>query len=117
MFNSSLKFCFPPLEIDDNHQLMENLPYSVHEDLASKLNPEGSNNWRRLAAHLNFTNERVRNIALQPQFATQELLNEWMIYPNSTAYILHDILVNYMGRPDAAAIIHPFLFKQAFSTV
>ena len=95
---------------------MENIPYSVFEDLASKLNPEEPNNWRKLASHLGFSHERIRNIELTPNQATQELLSEWVIRPNSTAFVIYNMLT-FMNRPDAAAILEPHLYKEKNSTV
>ncbi|XP_066930765.1 tumor necrosis factor receptor superfamily member 14-like [Clytia hemisphaerica] len=110
-FEEEIPLNFEIPDHEERHQLMENIPYSVFEDLAMKLNPEEPNNWRKLASHLGFSLERIRNIALTPNQATQELLNEWVINPNSTAFVLHNILT-FMNRPDAAAILEPHLYRE-----
>lgn len=89
---------------------MDDVPYSVHEELSLKLNPEEMNNWRKLASHLKVSNDKIRNFALQPHFATQKLLDEWVTQPNATAYNLHTVLTQ-MGRLDAAVILEPYLYK------
>ena len=89
---------------------MEDVPYHVYESLALKLNPEEMNNWRNLGSYLKVSNEKIKNLALLPNLATQKLLDEWMTQPNATAYNLYMVL-SAMGRLDAADLLEPYLYK------
>lgn len=107
-----------PEEVPAEHVLYTDVPYNVIEELAKKLNPnEPSNNWRTLASHLGFSTNQINNIALHPQDATQDMLLEWSCGGNASVYILHDILLKYMNRKDAADILEPFILKEIVSTV
>ena len=56
---------------------VRDLPGHIFIELGRLLNPKSFNNWAKLAGLLGFTSTHVQNFGLEPEEATQNLLNEW----------------------------------------
>lgn len=73
-------------------------------DLGRLLNPKSSNNWVKLAGHLEFTTNDVKNLELFPDEATQSTLEQWGQRDGSTVDVLISVLKK-MKRDDCVQVL------------
>ena len=84
--------------------LVRDLPGHIFKELGRLLNPKSFNNWAKLAGLLGFTSTHVQNFGLEPEEATQNLLNEWGQQEGSTVDVLIDIFKE-MKRDDCLQVL------------
>lgn len=87
-----------------NKMLVRDLPGHIFIELGRLLNPKSFNNWAKLAGLLGFTSTHVQNFGLEPEEATQNLLNEWGQQEGSTVDVLIDIFKE-MKRDDCLQVL------------
>ncbi|KAJ7390627.1 Death domain [Desmophyllum pertusum] len=80
------------VSIGNDKTLIRDLPAGVYLDLGRLLNPKSSNNWVKLAGHLEFTTNDVKNLELFPDEATQSTLEQWGQRDGSTVDVLISVL-------------------------
>lgn len=99
----------PHDENENNHRKVRDLPANIFEDLGMKLNPVRINNWVQLAGFLGFDHDTIGILKLKPITATQDLLSDYSVRPDSTVFRLYNALIN-IQRSDAAALVEPFIY-------
>lgn len=88
-------------------KLVRDLSYDVILGIATLLNPKGSNNWKKLAARLGYSQIQVSNFNMDASESTQSLLRDWGTKDTSTVEVLYQHLME-MRRHDAAKVLRKY---------
>lgn len=87
---------------------MRKVSAAIIYDLARLLNPDGLNNWMKVASHLQFSQIDISNFAINKDRAFQTLIKVWMTKKDATVFRLYQVFLK-MDRDDCASILENIL--------